>query len=136
LDERDKQVDTCNLSMVPSGHATPHKLSSIEIIKRQRSCRRLLFGVPDKEELKEWLTRNTNQRVQEQRSKWNFDFEHGVPVKSSHSAQSSSSSTYEYEKLDEKEVSQNSNFVTNLIAGSAILQSSPGQIQNDPSKKI
>lgn len=104
----DEQVGTICLIMVLPGHATtstPDKLSSIEIIKRQRSCRRLLFGAPDKEELNEWLARNSNNSVQEQRSRWNFDFEHGVPLNSSNGAQSSSSSTYEYERLDEKTVS-------------------------------
>ncbi|KAI6184405.1 hypothetical protein M3Y97_00592600 [Aphelenchoides bicaudatus] len=78
------------------------QLSSLEIIKRKRSCSRLLFGVPDRAELDEWLNRNADRRTAEAKSKWNFDFEHGVPLNTS--IQSPSSSTYEYEKMNEAEV--------------------------------
>lgn len=75
----------------------------MDIIKRKRACSRLLFGAPDRDELDDWLKRNEDRRVAEAKAKWNFDFEHGVPLNTS--GQSSSSSAYEYERMEEDEVS-------------------------------
>jgi hypothetical protein len=90
--------------MRPEAQASTSRkqLSSMDIIKRRRSCSRLLFGVPDREELDEWLNRNADRHAAEAKSKWNFDFEHGVPLNTS--GQSSSSSTFEYERIEETDV--------------------------------
>jgi hypothetical protein len=80
------------------------QLSSMDIIKRRRNCSRLLFGVPDRDELDEWLNRNADRHATEAKSKWNFDFEKGVPLNTS--GQSSSSSTFEYERVEGVEVSR------------------------------
>lgn len=85
----------------PHPSRSRNRLSSIDVIKRRRSCSRLLFGIPDRQEVDEWLNVNAGQHAVEARSKWGFDFERGLPL----DAQSSSSPAFEYEPVEERDVS-------------------------------
>lgn len=76
------------------------QLSSLSIVKRRRSSR-VLFNVQpsSRSRINEWLRARDAERVAAATTKWGFDFERGAP------ADSHSNSSFEYEKLDAKEVS-------------------------------
>ena len=75
------------------------QLSSLKIVKRRRRSSRVLFNVqPNSSRIDEWLRERDAKCIAEANAKWNFDFERGAPA-------DFHSSSYEYEKLDAKEVS-------------------------------